>query len=110
MEVLAMPIGVTPLLDDRGAAALLGISRTTFRDVVAPSLPRVRIGRCVRYEMADLTAWVRAHKEPGGCASCPDITRTLPGSLKLADASDDPQVQAILRRLLSKRRASTRRR
>lgn len=52
-----------PLLSTADAAALLGISPRSFRQHVAPTCPRVRIGALVRYRLADLEAWADARAD-----------------------------------------------
>lgn len=56
------------LLTPQEAADALGISERTLRDLTVPhgELPRVRIGRCVRYRPAALEAWSADREERGG--------------------------------------------
>ena len=55
------------LLTPRAAAARLGISERKLRDITVPhgDLPRVPIGRAVRYRTASLEAWAVSHEERG---------------------------------------------
>ena len=53
------------LLDERGAAAFLGVAPQTLRHWRAHArrpLPFVRIGRAIRYRRADLAAFVEAQR------------------------------------------------
>ncbi|QDT15086.1 helix-turn-helix domain-containing protein [Alienimonas californiensis] len=53
------------LLTPREAADVLGISERKLRDVTVPhgNLPRVMVGRCVRYRPAALEAWAAGREE-----------------------------------------------
>lgn len=54
------------LLRDREAAGVLGVSvRTVFDWRENHGLPHVRIGRTVRYPLADLQRWAEARIEGG---------------------------------------------
>lgn len=57
--------GGSPLLDARAAAAALGVSVDSFDRYVAREVPRVMIGRLVRYDPRDLAAFVAARKIGG---------------------------------------------
>ncbi len=95
----------------REAAALLGVSRSTFKDYVRGELPAVRIGRRVVFDRRDVEQWARERKVDGRCDSLRGEAggRTSSGSVTLVGASKDQRVEAIRRKLLSKPRASTRR-
>lgn len=55
-----------PLLTARQAAAALAISaRKLWSLTNIGDVPSVRIGRAVRYDPADLAAWIDAHKVGG---------------------------------------------
>lgn len=56
------------LVDAKVAARMLSVSprklwSLTFED--SPGLPYVRLGRCVRYAVTDLQAWIEAQKKGG---------------------------------------------
>ena len=54
------------LLDPREAAGLLCISQRKLWEMTAKrEIPRVRLGRCVRYSVKDLERWIDEHKEGG---------------------------------------------
>lgn len=66
----AMPnqeANLTPklLLSSREAARALSVSPRTLWSSTAPrgDLPSVKIGRCVRYHVADLERWIETRKE-----------------------------------------------
>jgi excisionase family DNA binding protein len=55
----------TLLIDAREAARLLCVSESTLvRLTRSGSLPVIQIGRSVRYDPADLRAWIEARKSP----------------------------------------------
>ena len=57
------------LIDSREAAAILGLSRRTLWTLYnRGEIPVVRIGRAVRFDPADLRAWVETKK--GGGRPC----------------------------------------
>lgn len=60
---------MTPLLTLAQAAAHLGVSRRTVQR--ATDLPRIRIGRCVRFEMEDVQQWMERHQ---GAVYVPSFT------------------------------------
>jgi len=56
-----LPAHYPALLDTRAAAALLGVSPatlTTWRSVGRYALPFVRVGRSIRYRVADLERFI----------------------------------------------------
>ncbi len=54
------------LLDPIAAAGLLSISPRKLWEMTAKrEIPRVRLGRCVRYSVKDLERWIDEHKEGG---------------------------------------------
>jgi predicted DNA-binding transcriptional regulator AlpA len=55
------------LLTPRDAAAALAVSERTLWSLSSPrgKLPTVRIGRAVRYRVADLESFVAQHQEGG---------------------------------------------
>ena len=58
--------GVKILLPLKEAAAALSISPRKLWGMTANhEIPHVRLGRCLRYPLADLVRWIEAHKE--GC-------------------------------------------
>jgi len=61
------PIKSEPLLvNEREAAQLLGVSpRTVWSLNASGELRSVRIGRCKRYDLADLLAYIARKKEGG---------------------------------------------
>jgi excisionase family DNA binding protein len=98
------------LLSAREAAALLGVSHSTFRDVVRRDVPTVRIGGRVAFDRRDLERWETEHKEAGGSGSPRGaaVRHTSSGSAILDAATKNPRVDQIRARLLSKPRGSTR--
>lgn len=51
-------IGVAPLLDARGAAALLSVPASwVLAEARADRIPHVRLGRYVRFDAAELQIW-----------------------------------------------------
>jgi predicted DNA-binding transcriptional regulator AlpA len=98
------------LLNAREAAALLGISHSTFRDVVRPDLPTVRISRRVAFDRRELERWAIEHTEDGSSDSRGGVAvrRTSSGSAMLDAATKNPRVEQIRAKLLSKPRRSTR--
>lgn len=52
------------LKPDEAAAALAVSPRCLWGLTKAGDLPAVRIGRAVRYDLADLRAWIDARKSP----------------------------------------------
>ncbi len=58
-----MHVTTTHLLSRREAATYLAVSQRKLDQLVAEgSLPRVKIGSCVRFEQADLDAFIAAQK------------------------------------------------
>ena len=56
--------GQSPLLTSSDAAKLLAISARTLWDLAkAGDIPRVRIGHSIRYDPADLKAYVTRQKQ-----------------------------------------------
>ncbi|MFP6667127.1 MAG: helix-turn-helix domain-containing protein [Pirellulales bacterium] len=54
------------LLKPRQAAESLAISpRKLWALTASGEIPHVRIGRCVRYDFADLQQWIADHKRRG---------------------------------------------
>ncbi len=54
---------LTQLFTRRGASSFLAISPRKLDQLVADGdLPRVKIGSCVRFEQADLDAFIAANK------------------------------------------------
>lgn len=57
------PTRTSHLLSRREAAAYLSVSQRKLDQLVADGqLPRVKIGSCVRFEQADLDAFIAAQK------------------------------------------------
>jgi excisionase family DNA binding protein len=67
----ATPVAISRLLmKPREASAALGISERTLWDLTHQNvIPHVRIGRAVRYDPADLRAWINANKNRRGVAT-----------------------------------------
>jgi excisionase family DNA binding protein len=64
-----MEKSIERLLSSREAAKYLGISpRTLWSLTACNELPCVRIGRSVRYDLHDLSAWIESRKTRGGRA------------------------------------------
>jgi excisionase family DNA binding protein len=54
------------LLDAKEVAARLGVPETWVREGVrAGSIPHVRLGRYVRFDMTDVDRWLEECKQPG---------------------------------------------
>ena len=55
------------LITPRQAGATLAISERTLWSLTAPRgpIPAVRIGRAVRYDLADLRKWINQQKKTG---------------------------------------------
>jgi excisionase family DNA binding protein len=72
-------VAVAPLLVNRQeAAALLSISERKLWELTNRGVtPCVRIGRAVRYRVADLEAWIA-----DGCPDEPDSCERLKGSTR----------------------------
>jgi predicted DNA-binding transcriptional regulator AlpA len=98
------------LLSARDAAGLLGVSLSTFKDTVQADLPTISIGRRVLFDREDVIRWRNEHKAAGSF----DSPRGADGgpissvSVTVGSASSAPRAKAILARLRSKQRASTR--
>jgi excisionase family DNA binding protein len=106
----ASPASPGALLSTREAAALLGVSLSTFKDYVRAELPAVEVGRRVLFERKDVEAWARANKAAGRSAS-PQAAAgrsTSSGSVTLASGSNEARASQILTMLRSKPRGSTR--
>ncbi|MGH7470830.1 MAG: helix-turn-helix transcriptional regulator [Pseudomonas sp.] len=62
------------LLDERDAAAMLGLTPRTlqsWRASGAPNLPYVKVSsRCVRYRLEDLQRWVAEHVRSSTTDQC----------------------------------------
>ncbi|NVM23540.1 MAG: helix-turn-helix domain-containing protein [Desulfobacterales bacterium] len=59
------------LVDDKGAASLLNVSRVHFLKLRASGridVPRISLGRRKLYSVNDLRRWV-----DGGCKPCPKV-------------------------------------
>ena len=50
------------LMRDAEAAEMLGMARSTFWRLVAPSLPVIRLGRITRFHAADIDAYAAAER------------------------------------------------
>ena len=62
-HTLSNPRPARLLVTAREAADLLAIStRTLWTLTNVGDIPVVRIGRCVRYDVADLQAWIESRK------------------------------------------------
>jgi len=60
------PESLKILLSLSEAAAALAISERKLWGMTAKrEIPRVRLGRCVRYSVKDLERWIDEHKEGG---------------------------------------------
>lgn len=60
---LALP-AVAPLLDAKGAAALLNVPATwVLAEARADRIPHVRLGRYVRFDAAELQRWWQARRQ-----------------------------------------------
>ena|SRR5215217_6132754 len=56
-------IGVTPLLDAKGAGALLNVPASwVLAEARADRIPHVRLGRYVRFDSAELQTWWHARR------------------------------------------------
>jgi excisionase family DNA binding protein len=54
------------LLDAKQIAALLGVPETWVRDQArVGAIPHVRLGKYVRFDRADVEAWIETCKRPG---------------------------------------------
>jgi excisionase family DNA binding protein len=80
---LRADVGLRPLLvDPKQAARLLGIGRTKLYELIgAGTLRPMRIGRCVRFSVADLERFVANgcvadHEAPLASAPAPTLDRT----------------------------------
>ena len=70
-EQLGRAEPATLLLKPAEAAKRLQIGeRTLWRLTDAGEIPCIRIGRSVRYDPADLRAWINAKKSPGILDTC----------------------------------------
>jgi excisionase family DNA binding protein len=72
--VAALPLSTSPLLvSEREAARLLGLgARTVWGLRAAGRLPFIKVGSAIRYDVADLRAFITAAKtaaKGGGVAS-----------------------------------------
>jgi excisionase family DNA binding protein len=93
-------VGLRPLLvDPKQAAWLLGIGRTTLYELIAAGTLRpMRIGRCVRFSVADLERFVA-----NGCVADPDAPPAPAPTLGRSDVrprrSRSPRVSQAAPRL-----------
>lgn len=71
------------LLDREEAAAYLAVSPWTFARHVAPKVPVVRVGGCVRYCREDLDRWIDEHKEGGAVEALPLRPRQQRSAFKM---------------------------
>jgi excisionase family DNA binding protein len=63
----AEPGHVVPLLDAKGAAALLNVPATwVLAEARADRIPHVRLGRYVRFDAGELQAWPHARRAARG--------------------------------------------
>jgi excisionase family DNA binding protein len=67
MQSNVVPDSSAPLLTPRQAAEMLAVCERTLWDLThrKKEIPCVRIGRAVRYDEADLRAWIGRHKTGG---------------------------------------------
>jgi excisionase family DNA binding protein len=78
------------LVDAKGAARLLGIGRTTLYELMkAGAIAPVRIGRCVRFPVAELERFVA-----GGCTVDAD-TRPRPKAVTATTRRRAPRRAAL---------------
>jgi len=98
---------VTPLLLTREQAAeVLAITVKHFDRHVAHKLPRILVGRLVRFRASDVSAWV--DKLAGGGSSSHPVERSgSSASHSMAALVISPQAAAMRSRLLKPPRAST---
>jgi hypothetical protein len=94
-------------LSAKQAAAFLGVSLTTFREVVQPEVPSTPVGRRLTFDRKDLEAWRLAKKVAGNFVSHRGARSTSSGSGTLANGSIGPRAGQILAKLRSRRRGST---
>jgi excisionase family DNA binding protein len=80
------------------AAQYLGVSLRTFDGTVRRSLAGYRVGRCVRFRVSDLDAWLDTRKV-GGSENRRVKRPTASGSASTAGASNPPLVNEIRSRL-----------
>jgi predicted DNA-binding transcriptional regulator AlpA len=97
------------LLNRDQAAALLGVSASTFRDVVRPALATVKIGRRgVRFDRKEIQLWQAQHTVDGPSDSLTTAARSTPfASATRGDASRAQRVAQTRKWLLSRPRKST---
>ncbi len=83
-DPVSVDVALRPLLvDAKQAARLLGIGRTTLYELIhADAISPLHIGRCVRFAVTDLEAFVA-----NGCVAVPS-SRPLP---KPAPAASQPR-------------------
>jgi excisionase family DNA binding protein len=90
------------------AAAFLGVSVTTFDDVIRPELPLIRVGRRVTFSERDLIQW--RERQKAGSSNSPLAGRSMSFvSATTEDATCEAQVAQTLAWLRRKRRKSTHR-
>ncbi len=52
-----------PLVSPDDVAEYLGVSRPTVYNLMARGLPSLKVGRCRRFRLADVDAWLDAQSE-----------------------------------------------
>ena len=76
----AEPGNVAPLLDAKGAAALLNVPATwVLAEARADRIPHVRLGRYVRFDAGELQAWWLSRRRGPWRSSRPKVASASPG-------------------------------
>jgi hypothetical protein len=70
------PPAVTPLADDSGLREHLRISRTTSWRFRQAGMPFIRVGRGIRYDIAEVLEWINKN----GSSVAPDSTANIVGA------------------------------
>jgi excisionase family DNA binding protein len=77
---LAVPGHVAPLLDAKGAAALLNVPATwVLAEARADRIPHVRLGRYVRFDAGELQVWWLSRRRGPWRSNRPKVTSPSPG-------------------------------
>jgi excisionase family DNA binding protein len=76
----AEPGHVAPLLDAKGAAALLNVPATwVLAEARADRIPHVRLGRYVRFDAGELQAWWLSRRRGPWRSNRPRVASASPG-------------------------------
>jgi excisionase family DNA binding protein len=94
------------LLSAREAAAMLGIGLSTFKEVVRPDLPTVKVGRRVLFSPKDLEQWQDNHTV-GGARPRPVAPGRSFASGIVTNAITHARAKQFLEKLRRPRRGST---